>query len=332
MVDYKQLHENASGPGDGRPKALQVVEHEGLKNAWKGRVVVITGCSSGIGIETARAFAATGATIIATARNLNKAREALQGIGSEGQLQLVQVDQASLDSVRAGAKQILELAPKINVLIANAGIMATPYEKTKDGFESQFGVNHLSHFLLFELLRPALQAAAKETPGFASRVVSVSSTGHRLGKPDFNNLNFDKPGSYDKWVGYGASKTANVWFANQIDRLFGSSKDGAIHAFSLQPGVISSGLVAHLPKEETDGLLESLKNVPLKTPEQGAATSTFAAAAKELEGKGGKFLEDCQIIGPNDGVDPMGAGYGVWAYSREDEARLWQVSNTLVGL
>ena len=333
VVDYAKLHENPDGPGDHRPTALKIVELEGVNDAWKGRIVVITGCSSGIGIETARALAVTGATVVATARNLTKAREALKAIGSEGQLKLVEMDNNSLDSVRKASKEILQIAPKINVLINNAGIMATPYAKTKDGFESQFGVNHLSHFLLFDLLRSALAAGSKSTPEFTSRVVVVASVAHRIAKPNFDDLNFEKT-EYNKWAAYGNSKTANVWFANQIDRLYGTDSDGAIHAFSLQPGGIKSGLMQHLSVEEMNMFADDpyLINV-FKTPAQGAATSTFAAISPALEGKGGKYLEDCQIIGPQDtSAGRWGPGYGEWAYSPDDEARLWKVSQKLIGL
>ena len=331
MVDYASLHKSPNGPGDSRPTASQVIDNSGVSSAWSDRVIVVTGSSSGIGVETVRSLANTGATIIATARNLPKARKALEGIGQgDEQVKLVEMDHTSLDSVRKGANEILQLAPKINILITNAGIMATPHEKTKDGFESQIGVNHLSHFLLFSQLRPALAAAS--SPSFASRVIALSSSAHRRAQPDFDNLFFQKADSYNKWTAYGASKTANVWFANEIERKYGKSE--GIHAWSVHPGVIHTGLQSFLTPEELDGFKkdEAMQRA-FKTVEQGAASTVWAATAPELEGEGGKFIENCKvIINSYDPAVPYSEGYVEWTYSPEKEAKLWEVSQKLVGI
>lgn len=333
MVDYAALHKNPNGAGDARPTASQVIVNSGLTDAWTGRVVVVTGSSSGIGVETVRALAETGATIIATARNLPKARDALAGIGKTDQVRIVQLDNNSLDSVRKGAEEILQIAPKINVLITNAGIMATPREVTQDGFEAQIGVNHLSHFLLFEQLRPALAAASSSS--FASRVVALTSSAHRRAQPDFDNLFWEKEGTYNKWAAYGASKTANVWFANEVERKYGSgSSQGAIHAWSVHPGIIPTGLQTYLTPEEIEGFKNNqAMQIVSKTVPQGAASTVWAATAPELEGKGGKFIENCQVItNVHDPALPYSEGYVEWTYSPEKEAKLWEVSQMLVGI
>ncbi|KAI1454497.1 hypothetical protein F4805DRAFT_439354, partial [Annulohypoxylon moriforme] len=199
-----------NGPGDSRPTGLQIVEDESLVGAMSDNVVLITGVSSGMGPETVRALASTGATIFATARNLDKAREALGNTLLEtGRVHLLLMDQTDLSSVRACADEFRQKSGgKLNILINNAGVMKTPEGRTKDGFELQFGTNHLSHFLLFYLLEGLLLASS--TPEFHSRVVNVSSVGHRDGPVRFDNLNFE--GEYDGTSpADGQSKTANIY-------------------------------------------------------------------------------------------------------------------------
>ncbi|KAI0143974.1 hypothetical protein F4776DRAFT_609948, partial [Hypoxylon sp. NC0597] len=186
-----------NGPGDSRPTGRQVVEDEGLVGAMSDKVVLITGVSSGMGPETVRAIASTGATIFATARNLDKAREALGSLLETGRVHLLYIDQTDLSSVRACAAEFRRQSNgKLHILINNAGVMKTPESRTKDGFELQFGTNHLSHFLLFYLLKDLLLASS--TPEFHSRVVNVSSSGHRYSPIHFDNLNFE--GEYDGWA------------------------------------------------------------------------------------------------------------------------------------
>ena len=205
-----------AGPDDARPSASRIIHDGGLVDAWKGRHVVVTGTSSGIGIPTAKAFAETGATVYATARSLNKARQALGLTGDEGTVEgggsgkivLVEMDNGSLESVRKGASRILAASEgKINVLIGNAGVMTTPEGKTVDGFETQFGTNHLAHFLLFMLLKDALLKAAKEDGD--ARVVLVSSMGHKYGRVRFEDYGFEKE-KYDPGQAYGQSKTVSL--------------------------------------------------------------------------------------------------------------------------
>ncbi|KAI8963717.1 short-chain dehydrogenase [Daldinia sp. FL1419] len=328
---YAELNkwEVVNGPGDLRPTGRQIVEDEGLVGAMNDKVVLITGVSSGMGPETVRALAPTGATIFATARNIDKARDALgASLLDTGRVHLLFMDQADLSSVRACAAEFREKsAGKLNVLINNAGVMKTPESRTKDGFELQFGTNHLSHFLLFYLLKDLLLASS--TPEFYSRVVNVSSLGHRYGPVRFENLNFE--GEYEGWAAYGQSKTANIYMATQIERLYGAQ---GLHGYSLNPGSFVSPNLQKFCREE----MEAAKSDERLTKyfvslEQACATSVYAAVSKELEGKGGLYLEGASIAGPVPAdSDAIEYGYGEWAFDREKEEKLWEVSKELVGV
>jgi len=225
MSRYIASHNHPQGPGDARATALQVVEDEALIGRLGGKVVLLTGANSGIGLETARAIHATGATLFVTARDSMKAQQAVYmikngpGPRSEAPVVAIEMRLDSLASVRAAARVFLAQSSKLNLLICNAGVMATPEEKTEDGFEIQFGTNHLGHFLLFQLLKPALLAAT--VPYFESRVISVASSAHRLGQVRLHGLNFGQE-PYNTWAAYGQSKTANIYFANEIERRYGS--------------------------------------------------------------------------------------------------------------
>lgn len=327
---YEAAHtyEKLNGPGDGRPTAQQIVDDNNLRGALTGKVALITGCSSGIGIETARALKSTGAKVYVTVRNLKKGEEALADILEPGKLEIIICDQNSLQSVEAAAKEFLSKESTLNILINNAGIMANPTrDLTADGHEAQFGVNHLAHFLLFQRLKETLLTSA--TPEFPSRVVSVSSSGHRTAPINFGDYRFDKDGTYEGWKAYGQAKTANIYFANELDRRYGSRN---LHAFSLHPGGIWTGLQIHMKnKDELDKKPEVRKT--MKSVEQGAATSVWAALDKSLEGKGGLFLEDCTVARPKgEGGDPSKSGYAEWAYNPDGEARLWKESCEILGI
>lgn len=330
MSRYVKAHADPKGPGDARPTALQIIKDEGVEGKLQNKTIVITGTSSGIGIETARALLATGAKLFLTARNLVKAKAALGGILDSSRVELIEMDQTSLDSVRAAAKSILAKTDKVNILINNAGIMAVRnLEFTKDGHETQFGVNHLSHFLLFQLLLPALLAAS--TPEFQSRVVSVSSTAHSMsGINESGNYNYQK-GGYSPWGAYGQSKTANIYLANEIERRYGSQ---GLHSTSLNPGGIMTGLSQFLPPDEIAAFVENKQFASrMKSPEQGAATSVWAAIGKEWEGRGGRYLNDvaeAQPAGPDDLT--FGLGFVPYAFDEEAAKRLWEDSLRLVGL
>jgi len=324
---YEKVHEAPNGPSDARPTALEIIKDENLEGQLVDKVILITGCSSGIGIETAHALATTGATLFLTARDIGKAKKALADLVTSPRVHLLELDLSSLASVRACASNFLSTSQKLNIFIANAGVMSCPEGRTEDGFETQFGTNHLAHFLLFQLLKPALLASS--TAEFNSRVVILSSLVHHWGKINFDNLNLD--GAYDPVVAYSQSKLANLWTSNEIDRRYGTK---GLHAWSVHPGGIWTGLWQHTSDEDTNTLLnDAMLSRLFKSPQQGAATTVWAAVAQALEGWGGKYLENCQVSKPFKSTDgPWGPGYGTWAYDAGEEARLWKKSLELVGL
>ncbi|KAG4421928.1 hypothetical protein IFR04_004907 [Cadophora malorum] len=327
ISQYAAIHTSPNGPGDARPTALQIVQNENLSGKFHGKTVFITGCSSGLGVETAKALYTTGATLYLTARGLSKARKALGNLVESPRVHLLELDLNSLESVRKCAAEFLAQTQTLNIFIANAGVMATPEGRTKDGFETQLGTNHLAHFLLFDLLRSALLAST--SPGFNSRVVILSSVAHRSAEVNWDNINLD--GEYDAWGAYGQSKTCNLWTANEIERQYGSQ---GLHAWSIQPGGVATGLLQHMSEDEKADMGSDPTLVKIfKSPEQGAATTVWAATAKALEGIGGKYLEDCQIIKAWTEADGQwGPGYASWAYDSEKQKKLWAKSLEMVGL
>jgi NAD(P)-dependent dehydrogenase (short-subunit alcohol dehydrogenase family) len=331
MSRYAEAHSNPAGPGDARPTALQIIKDEAIEGKLVGKVIVITGTSSGIGIETARALSLTGARLFLTARDLDKAKSALDGVFERDRVGLVEMNNTSLSSVRAAAKAILQKSNgQVNILVNNAGIMALPkLEYTKDGFEMQFGVNHLAHFLLFELLKPALLASA--SPEFSSRVVNVSSSAHHVASiNESDNYNFEKT-EYNDWVSYGQSKTANIYMANEIERRYGSR---GLHATSVHPGMISTALMQYMDPAMVEAFKKDEKVYKMmKSPEQGAATTVWAAIGQEWEKKGGEYLAECgKTTRGNDNHEIAGVGFAGHAYDAEKEARLWKDSLNMVGL
>jgi NAD(P)-dependent dehydrogenase (short-subunit alcohol dehydrogenase family) len=207
--------------------------------------------------------------------------------------------------------------------------MASPQGKTEDGFESQFGTNHLAHFLLTKLLLPTLQASA--TPEFASRIVNVSSAGHKyaiggLTPEVLADLDFSKT-PYDPWTAYGRSKLANIWHANHIDHLYGSDPKHPVHAFSLHPGGITTELWRHLEGTPENEFKDTWKN-----SEQGAATTVWCATAAVWEGKAGLFCENCAEGSPDPENPKRGdPGYAPWTYNPDGEKQLWDISEKMVG-
>lgn len=331
MSRYAEAHSNPAGPGDARPTARQIIKDEAVEGKLSGKVIVVTGTSSGIGIETARALSLTGARLLLTARDLNKAKSALDGILEPERVELVEMDNTSLSSVHAAAKAILEKSNgQVNILVNNAGIMALPkLEYTRDGFEMQFGVNHLAHFLLFELLKPALLASA--SPEFSSRVVNVSSSAHHVASiNESGDYKFEKT-EYNDWVSYGQSKTANIYMANEIERRYGSR---GLHATSVHPGAILTALMQHMDPAMVEALKKNEEMYKMmKSPEQGAATTVWAAIGQEWEKKGGEYLAECgKTTRGNDNHEIAGVGFAGHAYDAEKEARLWKDSLKMVGL
>ncbi|KAL5043594.1 hypothetical protein BDW71DRAFT_216213 [Aspergillus fruticulosus] len=312
---YEYVHQSLNGPGDKRPTALQIVQDEQLEGKWSDRTILVTGCSLGIGIETAKALYETGATIYATARDLNKAKSARSSILDSGRVHLLELDPQSVASVRKGAETFLAKSNRLNVLINNAGVMATPEGRTADGFETQFGTNHLAHFLLIQLLLPVLEQSS--TPEFHSRVVVISSVAHRDGEVNFQSLSFK------------GDKTANIWTYNEIERRFGPK---SVHSLGVQPGAIMTGLIQHFSESQIQALRADLHLAKMfKSPEQGVATTVWAATGKVFEGQGGKYLEDCQIARPpKPNAAQFDPGYSAWAYDEQKATLLWDKSLQLV--
>ena len=301
--------------------ALEVVAGHDLS----GQVAVITGGASGIGLETTRALLHAGARVIVAVRDPERAQQVLAALGAwPGQLGTVALDLASFASVRSAAAQILATAPALKLLINNAGTMATPFGLTADGHETQFGTNHLGHFLFTTLLMPALLAAAP------ARVVALSSIGHRR-----SDVHLDDPDyrvrPYEKWEAYGHSKTANSLFAVGLTQRY--ARQG-VTANAVHPGGIMTNLQRFLPQEEQVAMgwmdEQGKLNPAFKTPEQGAATSVWAAVGHELDGVGGLYLEDVREALPIDPASPFG---GSMPYARDPQKAeaLWALSETLVG-
>lgn len=331
MSRYAAVHANPQGAGDARPTALQIIQDESLEGKLTGKVIVQTGATAGIGIETARALAATGATLILTARDIKKANTNLAGILEPGRVSLVEMDNASFASIRAAAATILaKTNNQVNILVNNAGVMAVPELKlTEDGHEMQFATNHLGHFLLFQLLKPALLASS--TPNFHSRVVMVASSGHRICKlNDSDNYDFQK-GGYDPHMAYGKSKLANVYTASELNRRYSHK---GLFATSLHPGAIDTELSRHVSRDFVDQILNNPDVSPVvKTPAQGAATTVVAAVGKEWEDKGGKYLEDCAEAKKGaDDNNGFGPGDCPHTYDSVSEGRLWKDSLKMVGV
>jgi NAD(P)-dependent dehydrogenase (short-subunit alcohol dehydrogenase family) len=289
----------------------------------RGTVALVTGGSGGLGQETARALTEKGAHVILTARDVPKGEEvaaAIRAATAGARVEVEQLELGSLASIRAFAARFLERHDRIDMLINNAGVMACPFAKTADGFELQFGSNHLGHFLMTCLLVPALRRGAP------SRVVSVSSRGHHISPVVFDDLHFERR-PYDKWLSYGQAKTANVLFAVGLERRLGG--DG-VHANALHPGAIMTELARHLQMEDFEFLRTRNRGMQLKSIPAGAATSVFAATAPELAGRGGLYLEDCHVAAVNDAPDALD---GVKSYALDPQCaeRLWAVSEQLVG-
>ncbi len=295
-----------------------------------GKVAVVTGASAGLGIETARVLAQAGARVLLVARDPGKLEPVLQSLREQlpdAQLDSAQMDLSDLDSVRAAAADIGGRLGQIHLLINNAGVMACPLARTKQGFELQFGTNHLGHFLFTGLLLPSLEAAARAS-GQDSRVISLSSSGHRFGGIDFDDPNYEHR-DYDKWGAYGQSKTANALFAVGLDA---RASARGVRAFAVHPGVIMTELSRHMVPEDFELLQASQppgEQMTFKSVEQGAATSVWGATSPQLAGKGGLYLEDCHIAEP--AVHGKSGGVEPHATDPALADQLWSLSGKLVG-
>jgi NAD(P)-dependent dehydrogenase (short-subunit alcohol dehydrogenase family) len=298
-----------------------------------GKRVLVTGVSAGLGVETARALAAHGAQVVGAARDVAKAERAAPGIRAQaaggGGLDLVELDLASLKSVRACADGLVAAGRPFDAVIANAGVMRTPFGHTADGFETQFGTNHLGHFVLVNRI------ASLIAPG--GRLVNVASSGHRYSDIDLDDPDFERT-PYDPTIAYGRSKTANILFAVEFDR---RHKTRGVRATALHPGGILTELGRHLQPGELEATVEQI-NAQLaaegrppfqfKTIPQGAATSVWAAFVAPAEEVGGRYCEDCQVSQITEGlISPVSPGVRPYALDPERAKALWAKSEALVG-
>ncbi|MBW8736338.1 MAG: SDR family NAD(P)-dependent oxidoreductase [Streptomyces turgidiscabies] len=287
-----------------------------------GKLALVTGGYSGLGLETTRALTKAGARVVVPARRPEHAGQELAGV--EG-VEVDALDLGDLDSVRDFADRFLASGRTLDLVIDNAGIMACPETRVGPGWEAQFATNHLGHFALVNRLWPAIE------PGGA-RVVSVSSRGHHFSGIRWDDVNWQH--DYDKWAAYGQAKTANVLFAVHLDRL---GRDAGVRAFSLHPGAIFTPLQRHIPiAEQIERGWRDAEGKPLdlegfKTPEQGAATQVWAATSPQLAGMGGLYCEDCDIAEPAPEGDQRG-GVRDYAVDADQAARLWELSARLTGV
>jgi NAD(P)-dependent dehydrogenase (short-subunit alcohol dehydrogenase family) len=285
-----------------------------------GKTAVVTGASTGLGLETSRALAQAGARVYLGVRSHEKAEKTIAAIHERvprAELEHGLIDLTSLGSVRNFADEFRSKHRELHLLVNNAGVMYVPLERTHEGFEPHFGINHLGHFLLTALLSRSLVAGAP------ARVVTLSSGGHRSSDILWDDPNYEtRP--YDKMQAYGQSKTANILFTRQLETLLGPK---GVHAYAVHPGLVFTELGRYMTKDDLDDIMSRTKSAPggpirPKPIEAGAATSVWAAVAPELEGKGGLYLADCEISGED----------AEWTRDPEAAERLWKMSEDFVGV
>jgi NAD(P)-dependent dehydrogenase (short-subunit alcohol dehydrogenase family) len=302
----------------------------------RGKRILVTGVSAGLGVETARSLTAHGANVIGTARDLGKAEAATAQVRKEatangGSFELIELDLASLASVRNCADQLLRKGEPFDVVIANAGVMATPFSCTIDHFEMQFGTNHLGHFLLVNRIAPLIRKGG--------RVINLSSAGHRFANVDLEDPNFDRT-DYDPFVAYGRSKTANILFAVAFDQ---RHRERGVRAAAVHPGVIHTELGRYVDPSAIENLIKQMNEqlaaegqgpFEWKTVPQGAATSVWAGVVAPAGEIGGHYCENCHVgkIVP-DAVPISSASEGVRGYALDPRGAeaLWKKSEEMVG-
>lgn len=283
-----------------------------------GVLAIVTGGYAGVGLETTRALAGAGATVIVPARTPAKARASLAGLA---RVELEALDLADPQSIDGFAARFLASRRALALLINNAGIMATPLERDARGFESQLATNHIGHFQLTLRLWPALVQAQ------GARVIALSSVGHRRAGVDFEDPHFEHR-AYDKWLAYGQSKTANALFALELDR---RGEAHGVRAFSVHPGAIVTDLMRHMPEAERTASVERF-SPQLKTAEQGAATSVWCATSPQLAGLGGVYCENADIACDAAADSPDITGVRPWATDPQAADKLWALSEGWTGL
>jgi NAD(P)-dependent dehydrogenase (short-subunit alcohol dehydrogenase family) len=301
----------------------------------RGKRILVTGVSAGIGVETARSLAAHGADVVGAARDLKKA-EAATAAGKDaaakvGSFELVELDLGNLKSVRNCADELLAKGQFLDAIIANAGVMATPFGHTADGFETQFGTNHLGHFVFINRIAPLLRKG--------SRVINLSSAGHRLSNVNLEDPNFART-EYEPFVAYGRSKTANILFSVAFDR---RHRARGIRAAAVHPGVIQTELGRHIDPARIRELIDQMKKereaqgkgaFEWKTIPQGAATSVWAAVVADGDEVGGRYCEDChvgEILSDSANITGSTGGVRAYALDPNNAEALWEKSEEMVG-
>jgi NAD(P)-dependent dehydrogenase (short-subunit alcohol dehydrogenase family) len=302
----------------------------------QGKRILVTGVSAGLGIETARTLAAHGADVVGAARDLKKAEAATTRVPRDaaangGSFELVALDLASLKSVRECADELLAKGQFFDVVIANAGVMATPFGHTADGFETQFGTNHLGHFVLVNRIAPLLRNG--------SRLINLSSAGHRFSNVDLEDPNFERT-SYEPFLAYGRSKTANILFAVAFDR---RHRARGVRAAAVHPGVIQTELARSVDPARLQALIDQMSKeraaegkgrFQWKTVPQGAATSVWAAVVAPVEKIGGKYCENChvgEVVADSAAISGVSEGVRGYALDPNNAEALWKKSEEMVG-
>lgn len=348
IAPYFDLHQNATGPGDQRPSAMQVVQEQDLFGKLGHVNILVTGGNSGLGWQTVKALHTTGAQIVigvapgvdgaAACREIENSNEVDPQLEaykpSFKPIDFVQINLGSLADIMTAAATVKEkIGNRLNILVCNAGVMNPGFAATDDGFEPHFGINYLGHFLLFHELADALAKGSETSTSFASRVVIMSSLGHRGANVDIDKLPPSVGNEPEDRVCnfYSESKTELLWMANELDRRY---KSRGIHGLSVNPGSIVTPLTAHIGWDtmrsrmgkdivEFDRLTKDLG--------QGAATTAWAAISQELEGKGALYLDDIQVARPAiEGTPLFTHGYAPWAYDDEKARRLWNLTMKLL--
>ncbi len=354
---YASLYADPKGPGDDRPTSLQIIKDNDLVGKLADKTVLLTGGSNGLGIDEVRNLARTGAKVFFTARDFAKGQrvrdELLKELKSESlpqepQIEVIELDLDSVESIKRGAEEFMSKSDKLHILVNNAGqyfcldllvdnadseiqaIANSPF-KLVAGYESQLWVNHLAHFYLFQLLKPLLLKSS--TPSFNSRVIAVASLAHTMAPMQLGDYNYEER-EYDEFVAYARSKTANMWFANELERKYGSQ---GLHAISVHPGGIRTGL-QRSHSEKAAAMIEYYLAMPhiqnsMMSVEQGSASIVLAAVGKEYEGVGGFYMENCGVSPATAEDAPLGSpGYKPWAYDKDGEQQLWRDSLEMLKL
>ncbi|MDR3615417.1 MAG: SDR family NAD(P)-dependent oxidoreductase [Candidatus Obscuribacterales bacterium] len=301
-----------------------------------GKRILVTGASAGLGVETARALAAKGAHVVGAVRDLAKGKAATAEVSKSasehgGKFNLHELDLASLKSVRASSDKLLEQGDKFDVVIANAGVMATPLGHTVDGFETQFGTNHLGHFLFINRIASLIKSGG--------RLINLSSSGHRFANVDLNDPNFEHT-AYEPFVAYGRSKTANILFSVAFDK---RHKENGIRAAAVHPGGIKTELGRHMGDDQLLAMVSKINEqlaagghepFKFKSIPQGAATSVWAGIVAGADEVGGRYCENChvgKVVADDIAITPASEGVRAYALDPVAAEALWKKSEEMVG-